>query len=610
MRTRMLLEVMFTLGGLGLGAQTPPRIERLNYLLSITKVQQPTLSDPEMLSSAQEAVALAEALNLKGRKVQALRSLSFAWSRNKVPSQALEASYQARELALNLGNDALGASIELEIGDIFQYGLSDFPTALAYYRMAFQRAEAAASEHWMVKAQSHMGDVYTHLGAYPTATQHLMKGLRLCERPREYYTRMARGVILVNLSQIDVAMGDLEEAERHLGQAEVIFAEPGGYETYGRSRIQIQRGNILRQRGDLPAALLEYRRALEIRSKRTNLSEIAALHHLIGDAERERGALDLALDHLRQALELRRKDSEALGLAETTCALGRLLLQQGKPQEALPHLEESLRVSEANAYNKQRTAAYLALADTHAALGNLDRSKSYRSLHHTWKDQIQGSMVTATVRSLMTRYERDHLDRALRTLRDRFSRTRILVLAGLGGMGLVGVDPLPERPHLVLWMRERSLGETALRIQLSQLQADRQGEVDPPAEPVKKYAASRLTDDLAQSYIRRIHQLFEEEHLHRDPELTLDRLAERLNLSGTYLSQIFNQYLETRFIDFLNAHRVREASQALRNPANQERSASDLGFEAGFNSKSNFYKIFKQATGCTPLEYRKQGGPS
>lgn len=91
-----------------------------------------------------------------------------------------------------------------------------------------------------------------------------------------------------------------------------------------------------------------------------------------------------------------------------------------------------------------------------------------------------------------------------------------------------------------------------------------------------------------------------------DSQLSLESVAENLQLSASYLSRIIHSELKISFTDYLNSHRIEEAKTYLANPEFSNYTIISIGLEAGFNSKSTFFYIFKKATGKTPLAYQRE----
>ena len=105
-----------------------------------------------------------------------------------------------------------------------------------------------------------------------------------------------------------------------------------------------------------------------------------------------------------------------------------------------------------------------------------------------------------------------------------------------------------------------------------------------------------------------IDRLMEEERIYQDEELTLARLAERLNLSTHQLSEYLNAQKQISFNDFVNRFRVKEAITLIQEKSDWP--VLRIGYEVGFNSKSAFYNAFKKETGKRPTAYRANSVPA
>lgn len=88
----------------------------------------------------------------------------------------------------------------------------------------------------------------------------------------------------------------------------------------------------------------------------------------------------------------------------------------------------------------------------------------------------------------------------------------------------------------------------------------------------------------------------------RDPQLTLPRLAGRLEASPATVSRALNLGVGQSFNECINRLRVEGVQQALRNGSGRD--LVQLGFDAGFNSKASFQRAFRRYAGMTPSAYR------
>lgn len=114
-----------------------------------------------------------------------------------------------------------------------------------------------------------------------------------------------------------------------------------------------------------------------------------------------------------------------------------------------------------------------------------------------------------------------------------------------------------------------------------------------------------LTADLKQKRIW-LKRTVKENRYYQDPELSLTLLAEKLGLTTHELSRIINTALKKNFNDFINEYRVAEVTKKMRDPAYDHLTLMGIAYNSGFNSQSTFHRTFKELTGKTPAEYKKE----
>lgn len=107
-----------------------------------------------------------------------------------------------------------------------------------------------------------------------------------------------------------------------------------------------------------------------------------------------------------------------------------------------------------------------------------------------------------------------------------------------------------------------------------------------------------------QQVIVNLERLMKEQRYYVNPDITLDKLAEEVNIQPRKLSMIIKSYYHQSFYEFINAYRIVDAKHLLDEPAESRKSITDIYLEVGFNSKSVFNSFFKRTEGVTPSEYR------
>ncbi len=91
-----------------------------------------------------------------------------------------------------------------------------------------------------------------------------------------------------------------------------------------------------------------------------------------------------------------------------------------------------------------------------------------------------------------------------------------------------------------------------------------------------------------------------------DSSLTIQNLAEQVNMPVKDLSTLINLYMDKHFFDFVNEYRIEKAIQILKDPSQKQLTVLEILYQVGFNSKSSFNTSFKKYTGKTPTDFRKE----
>ena len=84
---------------------------------------------------------------------------------------------------------------------------------------------------------------------------------------------------------------------------------------------------------------------------------------------------------------------------------------------------------------------------------------------------------------------------------------------------------------------------------------------------------------------------------------TLEALSSYTGYNYVYLSRFFKQYTGLTFIDYVNRYRIYDACRILKN-SNQ--SILQTAYDCGFDSLRTFNRVFKNLSGKTPTEWRKE----
>ena len=134
-------------------------------------------------------------------------------------------------------------------------------------------------------------------------------------------------------------------------------------------------------------------------------------------------------------------------------------------------------------------------------------------------------------------------------------------------------------------------------------------EVNLPAQEVGEYITSVLTaalqlrdlksqqenSDIINNAIRYI-----EKH-YTDENISLNSVAQAINISANYLSALFSQKMEVSFVEYLTQKRMNRAKQLLQRTNMR---SSEIAYEVGYRDPRYFSFVFRKTQGCTPRAFR------
>lgn len=103
------------------------------------------------------------------------------------------------------------------------------------------------------------------------------------------------------------------------------------------------------------------------------------------------------------------------------------------------------------------------------------------------------------------------------------------------------------------------------------------------------------TRDKVQQAVRYIHS-------HYNQDISLQNIAEYLNLNANYFSNLFRKKMGVGFIEYIIEYRIRKAKEMLLHSNSK---VHEIGRMVGFNQSKYFTQTFKKMVGITPAKYRQ-----
>lgn len=355
--------------------------------------------------------------------------------------------------------------------------------------------------------------------------------------------------------------------------------------------------------GDQDRALEYILRTLSDTDKFGYHTELYSLYANIAqgaDAGAERYYL-MALDHIDEKV--------VTATVMTYLSYGTYLNDRGEYARAIPVLRQGIELSERSNNAVHRYKLYLRISEAETALGRYREALDYFKSYHSQADSIFNVERERSINELRVRYDAERQENMLRKseidLIRQQRRFQLLLLLLLFAVGISTVV-------YILYRRKDKMYKQIVRQQYEFLKKEKKAAQPamPPPDPISPQTEkpSPDRDDHAvrdAELFARIEYLMQTEGVYRQNDLTIERLAERLDTNRTYISRAINQQAGKTFSSYVNSYRIDEAVRRLSD-VDDDTPLKALAQTLGYNHLQTFYTSFQSAIGMPPSKYREK----
>lgn len=320
------------------------------------------------------------------------------------------------------------------------------------------------------------------------------------------------------------------------------------------------------------------------------------VYALYGDILSAKGDGEHAVMYYRKSLS-EGEDSERFSDIDAHVGYASYLGRTGKVDSAVTLLQRALLISQHANRPSKSYLVYHSLAELYEKSGNYRQALDCYKHYHEEADSLFSMKKEREVSDMKMNYERERYENGLREhemeeLRWKHKFTAILICTVfiLAFLVLGGV----------LYYRKNKRNIQMLKRFQEQLE-DRQQK----HKHGRAVGETNSREDKMRDLFERLQRLMQEQKPYRDPGLTREGVAERLQTNRTYLTEVIQRYTGLSFVHYMNSYRIEEAAAILSDPSVDtpiKAVASDLGF----TSISTFYRLFQAIKGTSPSQYRKQ----
>ncbi|MFD2531818.1 tetratricopeptide repeat protein [Gracilimonas halophila] len=470
------------------------------------------------------------------------------------------------------------------------------------------------------------GALYRDLGNFEESVQNYQSAIELYKR--EQYDR-GTFQAYVGLAALNLQIDDQQRANRYFNRAEDYLTD--NTDQYQVADFYSNFGVNYRQLDSLDRAKDMMLEALSIAESLGHTMLQAQNLLNIGNVYASEGLDRQAIDYYERTLALSKQEEITYGQILSYLSIGRRLYSLGEYDRSIGYYDSAAVLLSESTLPQETLTLYEYYADSYTEAGNSLKAQRYTARYESLQDSLlsaeaQNEILRSQSEFDITR-QKAEIDQNLSTI------SRLSVYIGFTLFASV----LLLCVAIWLWRRNKKLKalfERNMQVQnlppylqpilgekAGNKALDNKGQIhkkhssvaqseiaaaDEPAEAtVKHEQAVETVKQLSQIFKKIIH-LLEDEEIYRDKYLNIERLAQEVGTNKKYISDAISYGSNGNFYDLVNKYRINEARRLLAKPSYQDYSLDVIYEKCGYKNASTFYKNFREITGLTPAQYKKQ----
>jgi tetratricopeptide (TPR) repeat protein len=513
-----------------------------------------------------------------------LNKTVYKYSRIKV-SVAEQLSDTAILYSKNVGSDYLLALSYMNRG-LNKREKGDFSSSILYYDSALVLAEKMNNGRALASIYNNIGNLYRQKGEFDKALENLTKSIehttdsvrrasRICNIALIYHSQKKydqaidiykqsnailekvnnKRHLINNYSALAVIYLDIEEFEEAVNYAEkaMQMSNEAG-DMLGQARALSVLGRIAVFQQDFDEGIAYLKKSMELTRETEADINLLMIHIYLAEAYYETGIYDSSIFYGKQAEVIANENKLLQFLKDSYSYISNSYMQKGQYKEAYEYLE--LRNNVYDTINQKETQERV--------------------------DEFQSKFETK---------EKENEIIALKLEKEKKQALIRLYVALLFAIGvaLTIIGYLYRKKQLALYKLVEKNQELAKKYESRPSKATKNGN----------------NEKQRKLYKQCIEQL-ENDEIYTDNNLSLEKLSKILNTNRSEMSAVINNICDTNYASMINGYRIKHAIRMLSDPQVWEKySVEGIAMESGFKSQSAFYKLFKEQTGLTPINFVK-----
>lgn len=296
------------------------------------------------------------------------------------------------------------------------------PDSTVYYaKKAISVAELYGFSHERIQAINFLGVGYRNLSLYSKALEQYFLALKLAENDRNFEQR---GYSLINIANLHLFQKDYIESRRYLIMALDQAQELNDLAMIGYSHINL--GRVHRELQEYDLAMQYFDQAARVREQLGDEYGLLSIKLDRAEVLRLKGSLDEALVEFKSVIEELEKLQDLRGLARSYNGLSRIYLSKGDINSAEQSALESIEIAQGLSLKYEQKESLKILAEVKAKMGLYQEAYEYLESYSNLNYQIFSEEKIRQVEQLKSQAEIERQEAENDLLREQSSRQGII----------------------------------------------------------------------------------------------------------------------------------------------------------------------------------------
>ena len=321
------------------------------------------------LKNFQQALPLFQAAKDEEMEAMTRSNIGAAFADLKEPQKALEAYNLALPTMRKVGNKAGEAEILFYLGSVYEE-LGEKQKALDQYQQALPIYKALSNSKQEAETLRRIGLLQLMLGENQEALENLNHALTMLRADGN--KRQDEGIILANIGEAYLAVGQLEKALDAYRQALLMVRETGTRDSeaivlYNLGMISFGLDQKTQAVDYFNQGLALYKLLGDQEGEQDTLSKVVRIHELSNEWQK-------ALDGHDQNLALKRRNGDRKGEASILDQIGDIYSDLGERRKALEYMSQALQIQRAIGDKEGELVTLDSIANVYDKLGEKQKA--------------------------------------------------------------------------------------------------------------------------------------------------------------------------------------------------------------------------------------------